>query len=56
MKLTYQEITDYCQEIFEDLKLIRRHLHANPEIGRQEFNTTKYIQEELKGFGNFNIE
>jgi amidohydrolase len=56
MILTYKEITDYCQEIFEDLKHVRRHLHANPEIGRQEFNTAKYIQKELEGFGNFNIE
>ncbi len=29
----------------------RRHLHANPELSYQEFNTAKYVAEQLKSFG-----
>jgi amidohydrolase len=29
----------------------RRHLHANPELSYQEFNTVKYVAEQLKSFG-----
>ncbi|HEU4858874.1 MAG TPA: M20 family metallopeptidase [Chitinophagaceae bacterium] len=30
---------------------IRHHLHANPELSYQEFETSKFIQEKLKEFG-----
>lgn len=30
---------------------VRHHLHANPELSYQEFQTSKYIQERLKEFG-----
>lgn len=30
---------------------IRHHLHANPELSYQEFNTSAFIQEKLTGFG-----
>ena len=29
----------------------RRHLHANPELSYQEFNTAKFVAEKLKSFG-----
>lgn len=29
----------------------RRHLHANPELSYQEFNTAKYVAEQLRSFG-----
>lgn len=29
----------------------RRHLHANPELSYQEYNTVKYVEEQLKSFG-----
>ncbi len=29
----------------------RRHLHANPELSYQEFNTAKYVAEQLRGIG-----
>jgi amidohydrolase len=29
----------------------RRHLHANPELSYQEYNTVKYVGEQLKAFG-----
>jgi len=30
---------------------IRRHLHANPELSYQEFNTMKFVAEQLKAYG-----
>ena len=38
---------DYSQEFIA----IRHHLHANPELSYQEFETSKFIQEKLKEFG-----
>jgi len=29
----------------------RRHLHANPELSYDEFNTAKFVAEQLKSFG-----
>ncbi|TXI70649.1 MAG: amidohydrolase, partial [Cyclobacteriaceae bacterium] len=29
----------------------RRHLHANPELSYDEFNTAKFVAEKLKSFG-----
>ena len=30
---------------------VRHHLHANPELSYQEFQTSEYIQQQLKEFG-----
>lgn len=35
----------------EEVVALRRHLHANPELSYQEFNTAKYIAAKLKEFG-----
>ena len=40
-------IAGFENDIFE----WRRHLHENPELGRDCFNTAKYIEERLKEFG-----
>jgi amidohydrolase len=37
----------YASEFIE----IRHHIHANPELSYQEFETSKFIQEKLKEFG-----
>jgi hippurate hydrolase len=42
-KLSHQ----YAAEFIE----IRRHLHANPELSYQEFETSKFVQSKLKEFG-----
>lgn len=33
--------------LFQQLVIIRRQLHANPELGCQEFQTSKLITDEL---------
>jgi len=30
---------------------VRRHIHANPELSYQEFNTAKYVASQLRAFG-----
>lgn len=37
----------YSQQVVE----LRRHLHANPELSYQEFNTVKYVAQQLRSFG-----
>jgi amidohydrolase len=39
--------TEYLQEIIS----IRRHLHSNPELGFQEYNTSNYIASRLSNYG-----
>lgn len=35
----------------KDVVEYRRHIHANPELSYQEFNTVKYVEETLRSFG-----
>ncbi|MEK6782928.1 MAG: M20 family metallopeptidase [Bacteroidota bacterium] len=37
----------YSQQVVE----FRRYLHANPELSYQEFNTAKYVAQQLRSFG-----
>lgn len=37
----------YSGEVVE----LRRHLHAHPELSYEEYNTVKYVAEQLKSFG-----
>ena len=37
----------YSSQVVE----LRRHLHANPELSYQEFNTAKYVAQQLQSFG-----
>ena len=35
----------------DDMVRVRRHLHAHPELSKQEYETCKYVQNELKKMG-----
>lgn len=37
----------YSQQVVD----MRRHLHANPELSYQEYNTAKYVASQLRSFG-----
>jgi len=39
------------EEIFEKVKGYREHLHANPELSFQEFNTMNFVSEQLTKIG-----
>ncbi|WP_074406067.1 M20 metallopeptidase family protein [Aquimarina megaterium] len=48
---TYQKIVKQTDEIYDNLVKIRRDLHMNPEISKQEKRTSKIVAEYLKGLG-----
>src|SRR5215218_3363747 len=39
------------KNVAEQVVLDRRHLHAHPELGFQEFETSKFVAERLRGLG-----
>jgi metal-dependent amidase/aminoacylase/carboxypeptidase family protein len=43
----YKELQNYYEEIVS----WRRHLHQNPELSFEEFETPKFIAEKLRSFG-----
>jgi amidohydrolase len=45
------KIKKLAKEYSEEFIAIRHHLHANPELSYQEFETSKFIQSKLKEFG-----
>ena len=36
------------EQLLDQIRTWRRHLHAIPEIGFQEYKTSKYLYEELE--------
>ena len=46
-----QQIRDLAHKYAPDTISIRHHLHANPELSYQEFETSAFIQAELKKYG-----
>ncbi|WP_235689767.1 M20 metallopeptidase family protein [Fulvivirga lutea] len=45
------KIKQLAKEYKQDVIDIRRHIHANPELSYQEFNTAKFVAEQLRNFG-----
>ena len=43
-----KKIQELSLEIFKDVLEIRRHIHANPELSFEEYNTSNYVQYILK--------
>ena len=46
-----QKIKKLANEYAAEFVAIRRHLHANPELSYVEFETSRFVQEKLTGFG-----
>lgn len=46
-----QKIKDLAGKYADEFIAVRQHLHANPELSYQEFETSKYVQSKLKSFG-----
>lgn len=46
-----EKIKSLSSEIKEQTVANRRHLHAHPELSYQEFETSKYVIDQLKSFG-----
>ncbi|MBN2092661.1 amidohydrolase, partial [candidate division KSB1 bacterium] len=54
LKALKEKIYLQIQTLFDELVQIRRHLHQNPEIGYQEFQTTAYLIQKCQSL-NFTI-
>ena len=50
MEQLKQKIKQLSEKYFEEVLTIRRHLHANPELSFEEYNTSKYIASKLKEY------
>ena len=46
-----EKIQTLASEIYEQVVGFRQHIHANPELSFKEFETSAYIQEQLKAWG-----
>ncbi|MCW3804035.1 M20 metallopeptidase family protein [Plebeiibacterium marinum] len=46
-----QQIKDLTQKYYPEIVEIRRHLHENPELSFEEYNTSKYICSKLDEMG-----
>jgi amidohydrolase len=46
-----EKIKQLASQYLADAIEIRHHLHANPELSYQEFETSRFIQNKLKAFG-----
>ncbi|MBI3234021.1 MAG: amidohydrolase [Bacteroidetes bacterium] len=51
-----EKIKQLSKDILEEHIAIRRHLHAHPELSFQEFETSKYIYQQLQKIGITKIE
>lgn len=46
-----EKIKQKAAQYHQDFIAVRHHLHAHPELSYQEFETSKFIQEQLKALG-----
>jgi len=46
-----ENIKSIASKYAEDTISFRRHLHSNPELSFEEYNTCKFVSEKLKSFG-----
>lgn len=51
MKHILDTIKSRSKELMNEVSLIRRHLHAHPELSFQEFKTSAYVCEKLQEYG-----
>lgn len=50
------KIKALSEEYFEEIREIRHHIHSNPELSFEEFNTADFIEKKLADFGIKNIQ
>ena len=46
-----EKIKELSENFLPEIIQVRRHLHANPELSFEEYNTSKFIASKLKEFG-----
>ena len=50
-----EKIKQLSSEYFDEVVAIRRHIHANPELSFQEYETSAFVRKTLENFGYENI-
>ncbi|MCG9881759.1 MAG: amidohydrolase, partial [Bacteroidia bacterium] len=50
------KIKGAAAELASELLAIRRHLHSNPELSFQEYNTVAFVKAQLENMGIHNIK
>ena len=53
---TISAIKRLSDEYFEEVLSFRRHLHSNPELSFEEYNTADFIEAKLKEMGITDFE
>ena len=51
-----QKIKDLSESFFEEIQSIRHHLHSNPELSFEEYETAKFIEKKLIEYGVSDFE
>ena len=51
LKMLIKKIKTLSKKYAPEYIQVRRHLHANPELSYQEFETSKFVQHKLNEFG-----
>lgn len=51
-----QHITQLSEKYYEDMKELRHYLHMHPELGFNEFNTSKIIEQKLRNLNIVDID
>jgi amidohydrolase len=51
MIMLQQKIKELAKQYLDEFIAVRQHLHANPELSYQEFETSKFVQSKLQAFG-----
>lgn len=46
-----EQIKQLAEQYFEEILAIRRHIHANPELSFEEYQTADYVEAQLKKIG-----
>ena len=49
------KVKQLSEDCFDEILAIRRHLHANPELSFQEYETSAFVRKTLEEFGYQNI-
>jgi amidohydrolase len=49
--MIFERIKKLSQQYAKETVAIRRHIHSNPELSYQEFNTAEFVSSRLKEFG-----
>lgn len=51
MNVTKNEVSNLTEEFFAEIRSVRQHIHAHPELSFEEFETSAYIKQKLNEFG-----